>query len=152
MKRQESVRAGDLVPKVGGENVKKARGRQHHGGQFLLRLDVMFREVGIAGDAVVDQIGHVTAVEALIVTEPGKAGGGIDPEKNAKNGHKEKAEKDWARQSSRAGGILISGHFSLSRSCNALNSGWPESSSTARAASIRASSRLPASSSALAKR
>src|SRR4051794_8603429 len=121
MEGEEGIRPGDVVPKVGGENVEKARGRQYDGGQFLLRLDVVFREVRITGDAVVDQIGNVPAVKALIVTEAGETGRGIDSEKNAQDGDEQKTEKDRAGQLSQACGVFVSCHCLLSRSCNALN-------------------------------
>src|SRR4051794_5875422 len=96
MEGEQGIRAGDLVPKVGAENVEKARGRQYDGGQFLLRLDIVLGEVGITGDAVVDQIGNVPAVKALIVTEAVETGRGIDPKKNAQDGNEKKTEKDRA--------------------------------------------------------
>src|SRR4051812_31239649 len=124
MKRQERVRAGDLVPDVGRENVKEPGGRQNGRGQFLLRFDVTLGEIRIARHSVIDQIGDVAAIESFIVTEAGKAGGGIDPQENAEKSNEEKSKKDRSRQPLRARGVLVSRHFSSSCSCNALNSDW----------------------------
>src|SRR5438270_12026481 len=63
MERKECVRSRGFVPEVGGENVKKSRRRQNNGREFLLPLYVLFSEVRIARDAVVDQVGDVVPVK-----------------------------------------------------------------------------------------
>ena len=73
---EQRIRAGDFVPEIGGEDVEKACGREDHGRQFLLPFDVMFGEVGITGDAVIDQVGDVIAIKTFIEADPCEAGGG----------------------------------------------------------------------------
>src|SRR5438067_13339491 len=138
------------MPEVGRENIKESRRRQDDGRQFRLRLYVMLGEIGITGDAVVHQVGNVSAIKSFVVAQPGETGRGIDAQKNPEGRDEDEPKQDRPRQRAPGHGVLLSRHFWLSCSCNALNSGWLESSSTACAASVLASSRLPENSSAFA--
>ena len=47
MKREECFLSRGLVPEVGGKDVKEAGRREDCRGQFLLALDIAFREIRI---------------------------------------------------------------------------------------------------------
>src|SRR5881394_3160322 len=101
MEGEQFICPGELVPDIGGENVKEARGRQDHGRQFLLLFDVVFGEVGITGEAVINEVGDVAAIKPFIVAETREAGGRINPQNDADNGNEDEAKKKRSRQTSR---------------------------------------------------
>ena len=110
MEGEQRICPGELVPDIGGENVKEARGRQDHGRQFLLLFDVVFGEIGITGDAVIDQVGDVAAIKAFIVAETREAGGWINPKSNTDDGNEDEAEKKRSRETSDVSRLQVSRH------------------------------------------